>query len=71
MLRYKIDILEELRIHGVNSSSCRTTGQLAQSTFTYLKRKDMIGTKAIDQICSILRCQPGDLIEWVPDQEDK
>lgn len=71
MLRYKIDIIQALRDKGVNSGTCRFSGQLSQSAFAYMKKGEIVGTKSIDQICSILRCQPGDLIEWVPDPEEK
>ena len=34
-------------------------------------REDSTGLtlEVIDRICGLLHCQPGDLIEWVPEDE--
>ena len=29
-----------------------------------------IDTRSIDSICKYLNCQPGDIMEYVPDQQD-
>lgn len=69
MLRLKFDVDKKLREMGVTPYSSRSKGGgIAQGTFTKLKN-GIVPTGAIDQICSILKCQPGDLIEWVPDEE--
>ncbi len=55
-----IDLAERTGIHPVNLSKLRSRRQL--------QRLD-IGV--LDRLCASLNCQPGDLIEYLPDDEEK
>lgn len=67
MLKLKIDVLEALKEKGITYYSVRKTKCMAQSTLVKLKA-GVVPTGAIDQICGLLQCQPGDILEWVPDK---
>lgn len=70
MLKYKVDILELLKEKGYNTYYFYQGNVVSQSTLQYFRNGTMVGPKALNQICTLLKCQPGDLIEWVPDDSD-
>ena len=63
-LKYKIDILEALKDAGYSSTKLRKEKLLGESYMTQLRRGEMVSWKTIETICRLLRCQPGDLIEY-------
>ena len=66
MLRYKINILEELKKAGYSSYRMRQEKVLAESTLQRLRSGNTsINLENLGVVCDILRCQPGDLVEWV------
>ena len=67
MLKYKFDIIQRLGEKGYNPRKIRKDRILAESTMTKLRRKQAISWENIDTICRLLRCQPGDLLEWIDD----
>ena len=72
MLRYKIDVLKALKEAGYNSTRILRERVIPQSSVQKLRHGQMIGHIVLDQVCELLQMQPGDLIEWVPsDQETK
>lgn len=68
MLRFKVDIIEELRDRGITSYYAKVNGILSQGTFEKMRR-GVVPVVSIDALCSLLNMQPGDLIEWIPDPE--
>jgi len=71
MIKVKIDLLAALKEKGVTSYTCKENGLIGQRTLTQIKRGMVPGLKTIDTICEILKCQPGDLLEWVPDEKEE
>lgn len=37
--------------------------------FYKLKNNELVRTDTINELCALLKCQPGDLMEYVPDEE--
>lgn len=68
MLQYKLEILPELTKMGYSSRRLRNENLLGEYTMTSLRRGEMISLKSIDTICRLLQCQPGDLLEWIEDE---
>lgn len=64
-IRYKIDVLAELKKKGYSSTRIREEKLIGQSYLQHLRHGELVSWKAIDVICSLLDCQPGDLIEYV------
>lgn len=64
-IRYKIDILAELKKKGYSSTRIREEKLIGQSYLQQLRRGELVSWKTIDTICSLLDCQPGDLMEYV------
>lgn len=63
--KYKIDILEALKEAGYSSTRLRNEKLLGESYMTQLRRGEMVSWKTMETICSLLKCQPGDLIEYI------
>lgn len=68
-IRYKIDILAALKAKGYSSTKIREEKLIGQSYLQQIRHGELVSWKTLDMICSLLECQPGDLIEYVPVQE--
>ena len=68
-IRYKIDILAALKAKGYSSTKIREEKLIGQSYLQQIRHVELVSWKTLDMICSLLECQPGDLIEYVPVQE--
>lgn len=66
-LQYKLDILSALKEKGYNTNRIRTEGVLSQSTLQKFRNKQGVSWENLETLCSLLDCQPGDLIEFVKD----
>lgn len=64
-LQYKVNILNALKEKGYNTNRIRTEGLLSQSTLQKLREGKGLSWENIERICRLLECQPGDLIEYV------
>lgn len=71
MYRYKIDILQALAARGYNTYKIRKNKILPESTVQRIRNNENITLESINTICLILRCQPSDIIEIVPTDEEK
>lgn len=67
-LKYKIDVLKRLKENGYNSSRLRQEKILSESTIQKFRNGQMVSADNIDTLCQILNCQPGDIMEYVPDE---
>ena len=64
-LRYKVDILKRLKDAGYTTYKIQKEKILSSGTVQKLRNGEGIGWENIQTICSLLHCQPGDLIEYV------
>lgn len=67
MLTYKIDILAELKRKGINTNKMRIEKLLSESAIQRLRKNAPITWDSIDKLCRLLDCQPGDILEYIPD----
>lgn len=67
MIKYKFDIMAALNSAGYYPKKLRDDKLLGEGTMTKIRRGDSISFTTIDTICRLLNCQPGDLLEYVPD----
>ena len=66
MIRYKLDILQELKAMGYTTYRLRKEKLLAEGTIQKLRTGSTALTlEVVNILCALLRCQPGDLVEWV------
>lgn len=64
-LRYKTDILAELRAAGYNTNRLRKERLLSESTIQKLRQKTGVSWSSLETVCNLLDRQPGELIEHV------
>ena len=64
MLRYKIDVMQAITDRGITSYQIRNQKLLGENALQSIRANKMIGIKALDQLCSLLDLQPGDIIEY-------
>lgn len=66
-LRFKVNILEALKQAGYNTTRIRQEALLSQSTLQKLRTDGQLSWSNIETICRLLNCQPGDILEYIPD----
>lgn len=72
MLKFKIDVMEELKKRGYNSNRMRKEKIMPESVMTKLRSGNAaLSLETINTICCILRCQISDIIEVTPTDEEK
>lgn len=70
MIRYKINVLQALRDAGYSSYRLQKEKLLADSTLQKLRSgQTSITVENLNVICGLLGCQPGDILEWAPEEE--
>ncbi len=68
-LRYKVDIMDELKRKGYSSTKIREEKLIGQSYLQQIRHGEIVSWKTIDTLCSLLDCQVGDLVEYVKSDE--
>ena len=68
-IKYKIDILEALKHIGYSQNRIRNEKLIGQATLTQLRHGELVSWKTIETICKLLNCQPGDILEYTPEDE--
>lgn len=67
-IRYKFDVMAALKERGYSSARIRDEKLIGQSYLQQLRHGELVSWKTIDTLCALLECQPGDLLEYTPDQ---
>lgn len=71
MLVYKLDILAALKNNGYTTYRIKKEKILSESTLQKFRHKEGISWSNLDALCSLLQCQPGDLIAYIPDEQQQ
>ena len=64
-IKYKIDVMQALKDVGYNTNRIRQEKIMGQATLQQLRESKLVSWKTIDTICALLKCQPGDILEYV------
>lgn len=67
MIRYKIDVLWELKVRHYPTTRLRKEKLIGEGSITMLRNNEVVSIRVLDRICSLLQMQPGDILEFVPD----
>ena len=67
MITFKVDILEVLKEKGF--STYYLSKQLGPQTLQNIRNGKTPGLASIDKICSMLKCQPGTILKYIPDEK--
>lgn len=70
-IRYKIDVIAALKTAGFSSYRIRKEGLINQAALQKLREGKLIAWEQLNSVCRLLRCQPGDLLEYVDSKEQE
>ena len=65
MIQYKIDVMDALKKEGFTTSRLRNERLIGESVLQKLRASKPLSWHEIDRICGLLKCQPGDFLEYV------
>lgn len=68
-LQYKIDVLQELKKRGYNTTKLRREQLLSESSIQKLRTGQGLSWAVLETLCALLQCQPGDIMEYTPTTE--
>lgn len=66
MIVYK-NMLSALKAAGYSTYKLRKEKLLSEETISTIRNNGTITSKTIDVVCRLANCQPGDIMEYVPD----
>ena len=66
-LRYKTDVLADLKSKGYSAYKLRQEKLLSEGAIQSIRTGKPISWANIEQLCKLLECQPGDFMEYTPD----
>ena len=70
-LEMKIDVLSALKEKGFSTYTLRKEKLLGVQTIQDINAGKVPGIKSIETLCKLLRCQPGALLRYVPDEKNE
>lgn len=70
MIRYKINLLLALKEAGYNTNKIRKEKIFTEAQLQQMRDNNLLTQKALNKLCSILNCQPGDILEYVEDEPE-
>lgn len=70
-ITYKIDVIPALKAAGYNTSRIRKEHLLGEATLQKFRQKELVSWQNIDTLCRLLHCQPGDIVEYIPNSESE
>ena len=44
--------------------------QIGHTIATKLERGEVVTSRTLEKVCSIMNCQPGDIMEYIPDKKE-
>lgn len=62
-------LLEIFSQRGITSYTIKKENIIGQASYKKIKEGGDIDTRTIAKLCKYLQCQPGDILEYVPDGE--
>lgn len=70
-IKYKFNVMEALKEAGYSSTRLRNEKLLGESYMTQLRRGDLVSWAAVETICRLLNCQPGDVLQYVQEESSE
>lgn len=67
MIRYKQSILELLKMNGYSTYKIRKEKIFSEAQLQYFRNGTIVREETLNKLCCLLNCQPGDILEYIPD----
>ncbi len=71
MLKYKFDVLEKLKDSGFSTYRIRKEKLIGEAQMQKIRTGEIASKETLNKLCELLKCQPGDILEYVPDDTKK
>lgn len=69
MIVYNKNVMNELKLKGYSSYRLRSEKILSEKVMTDI-RNNKVTMATLNKICYLLECQPGDILQYIPDDND-
>jgi putative transcriptional regulator len=66
-VQYRIDVLAALKAAGYSTYKLRREKLLGESVIQQIRNGVLVSWPNVGRLCGLLDCQPGDLLEYIPD----
>ena len=70
-MRYKINVMDALNARGYTGYRLRRDKIIHSMNIQRLRDGDMVSWSVFEKVCELLDCQPGDIIEYVREEEKR
>lgn len=67
VIRYRVDVLGKLKEAGYSAYSLRKNGIFNEMQIQGFRDGKILPFKQIDKVCKLLRCDVGDVLQYVED----
>lgn len=64
-------LLKKMHEQGITSYTIKKDNIIGQATFKKIKEGGDVDTRTIAKLCKLLNCQPGDILEYVEDENEE
>ncbi len=62
-------LINMMKQQGVTSYTIKKENIIGQASYKKIREGGDIDTRTISKLCKYFNCQPGDILEYVPDEE--
>lgn len=69
MIRYKIDVIQALKNIGYSTYRIRKDKILTEAQLQNIRENKLLTQDALNKLCSLLKCQIGDILEYIDDNQ--
>ncbi len=67
---YKIDVISALKAAGYSTYRIRKEKLFGEATLQKFRQRELVSWENVSMLCKLLSCQPGDIMEYVEDNEN-
>ena len=64
-IQYKMDVLSKLKEEGYSTYRLRKEKIFGEATIQKIRMGELVSWDNISTMCQLLKCQPGDIVEYV------
>lgn len=68
-IRYKINVMDALKAKGYTTYKLRKEKLIGERQMQQIRNGEIVSTAVLDKLCEVLECQPGDILEYVKEEE--
>lgn len=68
-IKYKTNVLALLKNNGYTTYKLRKEKILGESTLQKMRTNILLSWAELNTVCTLLNVQPGDILEFIPDDE--